>query len=89
MTEANSKGAYQYQIKICGHLSGRRARSFEGLEVTQMPDGHTMITGKEVDQSALFGILIRIRDLGIPLHSVNRIDPGNDEDKQQQIGVKK
>jgi hypothetical protein len=74
MSEASSKDTHHYEIEICGQLSGRRARMFEGWQVALTSDGHTTISGEEIDQSALFGILIRIRDLGIPLLSVKRTD---------------
>jgi hypothetical protein len=83
--ETRSKDNHDYEIKICCHLSGRRARMFEGLKVTQTPDGHTSISGKGIDQAALFGILIRIRDSGIPLLSVNRTDLQDDERNLKSI----
>ncbi len=71
MTDA---ALHPYRVKICGHLSGQRAKLFAGWEVTLMPDGHTILSSEAIDQAALFGILIRIRDSGMPLLSVNRID---------------
>lgn len=59
-----------YQICIKGHLDERRIRWFDGLEVAQLPDGKTLISGPVVDQSALHGLLNRIRDLGMELISV-------------------
>jgi 2-polyprenyl-3-methyl-5-hydroxy-6-metoxy-1,4-benzoquinol methylase len=59
-----------YQICIKGHLDERWMRRFEGLEVTPLPDGKTIISGPIMDQAALHGILSRIRDLGIELISV-------------------
>jgi hypothetical protein len=61
-----------YVIRIGAHLSEARAGLFGNMEMTLLSDGHTLISGPIIDQSALFGILIRIRDLGIPLISVNR-----------------
>jgi len=60
-----------YQICIEGKLDERWLRWFEGLEVTSSSDDETVISG-EFDQSALHGILNRIRDLGITLISVQR-----------------
>ena len=49
---------------------------FEGLAITtDMPD-QTLIAGPVTDQAALHGLLAKIRDLGLPLLSVRRIDPG-------------
>jgi hypothetical protein len=65
-----------YQIRIKGHLSRRREDWFEGLTVTLEEDGNTLLTGPVIDQAALHGILKRVRDLGMPLLSVNSIRPG-------------
>jgi len=63
----------KYQIIIEGHLDERWLRWFEGLDVTPLPEGETLISG-EMDQAALHGILNRIRDLGMELISVQRKD---------------
>ena len=65
-----SKENHGYRIKVRGHLSGRLARAFEELELTLSPDGCTFISGPDVDQSALFGLLNRIRDCGLTLVEV-------------------
>ena len=70
-----SKENHGYRIKVRGHLSGRLARAFEELELTLSPDGCTFISGPDVDQSALFGLLIRIRDLGLTLVEVVDLGP--------------
>jgi 2-polyprenyl-3-methyl-5-hydroxy-6-metoxy-1,4-benzoquinol methylase len=59
-----------YQIHIKGHLDERRMRWFEGLDVAQLPNGKTIISGPVMDQAALHGLLNRIRDLGMELISV-------------------
>jgi hypothetical protein len=61
-----------YQIRIEGELDERWLRRFEGLAVTTYPDGETEISGVMIDQSALYGVLNRIRDLGLVLISVRR-----------------
>ncbi len=63
--------ATHYQIYLEGKLDKRWLRWFEGLNVTSSPDDQTIING-EFDQSALHGLFNRIRDLGIPLISVQR-----------------
>ena len=60
-----------YQIRIEGHLDEHWLRWFEGLEVSRLPEGQTIIRG-EMDQAALHGILNRIRDLNLELISVQR-----------------
>ena len=63
-----------YQIRIQGHLSQRWTDWFAGLTITLEEDGKTLLSGPVVDQSALHGILKKIRDLGMPLLSVNSVD---------------
>ncbi len=65
-----------YQIRIKGHLGRQWADRFDGLSITLENNGDTLLTGSVVDQAALHGILRRIRDLGIPLLSVNSVEPG-------------
>jgi hypothetical protein len=64
-----------YEIRIKGHLDNRRAAWFEGLTVTREENGCTLLSGR-VDQAALFGLLRKVRDLGLPLLSLTRVDPG-------------
>lgn len=64
-----------YRITIKGHLDSEWSDWFDGLTITLMENGETILTGPIVDQSALHGVLIKIRDLGLPLLSLTRIDP--------------
>jgi len=68
-----------YQIRLKGHLSHKWTEWFEGLTITLEEDGNTLITGPVVDQSALFGLLKKVRDLGMPLVSVNRVKPSQSD----------
>jgi len=68
-----------YQIRIKGHLSDQWTYWFEGLTITLEEDGDMLLTGPVPDQAALFGLLRRVRDLGMQLISVNRVDTGNQE----------
>jgi len=63
-----------YQIRIQGHLGRQWMDWFEGLTITLEEDGDTLLTGPVVDQAALFGLLKRVRDLGMPLLAVNRVE---------------
>lgn len=63
-----------YTIKIKGHLGQQWMNWFEELTITLEEDGNTLLSGPIADQSALHGILKKIRDLGMPLLSVNSID---------------
>jgi hypothetical protein len=65
-----------YQIRVSGHLGCRWADWFEGLTITREENGDTLLTGPVVDQAALHGLLRRVRDLGLPLLSVVRLQPG-------------
>ncbi len=63
-----------YQIRIKGLLSHQWKEWFEGLIITSDADGNTLLTGTLIDQAALHGILKKVRDLGMPLLSVNILD---------------
>lgn len=65
----------RYEIRLRGHLDPRWAAQFEGLSLTQEPDGTTVLVGEVVDQAALHGLLRRVRDLGLPLVSVLDVEP--------------
>ena len=59
-----------YHIRIAGHLSSHWSDWFEGMAITQEDSGETLLAGSVVDQAALYGVLRKVRDLGIPLLSV-------------------
>jgi hypothetical protein len=67
--------AGSYEIRLRGHLDARWAAWFDGLALTQDSDGSSIIRGPVVDQAALHGLLQKVRDIGLPLVSVVRIDP--------------
>ncbi len=64
-----------YQIRIKGHLGCQWTDWFGGLTITPEEDGDTLLTGPVIDQSALYGLLKKVRDLGMPLLSVNHVEP--------------
>jgi hypothetical protein len=64
-----------YQIKVKGQLDLCWSEWFDRLTITYGPDGDTLLTGPVVDQPALFGLLLKIRDLNLTLLSLNRIEP--------------
>ncbi len=74
-TISTADEAGRYEIRLKGRLDSRWAAWFDGLTVTQQNDGTTVIHGLVVDQSALHGLLTKVRDIGIPLISVTRIAP--------------
>ncbi len=61
-----------YEITIQGHLSQPLAAVFDEMEVCCQQDGNTHIIGELTDQAALYGLLMRLRDMGMTLISVNR-----------------
>jgi hypothetical protein len=63
-----------YEIKLKGHLSKSWAEWFDDFVFTHETDGTTTLSGEIVDQSALYGLLKKIRDLGLPLISVNQLE---------------
>ena len=66
-----------YEIRVQGVLDDRWSAWFDGLRVSSDQAGHTTIAGPVPDQAALHGLLAKVRDLGLPLLSVRRMDPGH------------
>ncbi len=65
-----------YRICIQGHLRDEWSAWFDGMTITREPDGTTSLTGLIPDQPALYGVLLRARDLGLTLVSVQRLEAG-------------
>ena len=66
-----------YQITVKGHLDPRWSEWFDGLAISHEPTGDTILSGPVVDQPALFGLLLKIRDLNLTLLALNRLEPGS------------
>jgi hypothetical protein len=64
-------GAGQYEIAVKGQLAPRWATWFDGFTLTPAADGTTVLAGFIVDQAALFAVLRRLADLGLPLLSIS------------------
>ena len=73
---ARDKDVKSYQIRLQGHLHAQWSDWFDGLTMTLEDNGETLLTGPVADQAELHGLLRKVRDLGIPLLSVNCMDPG-------------
>ena len=73
--ESEYVGQEVYQIVVKGHLDSEWSEWFDGLTITLLDNGKTILSGPIVDQTALHGVLIKIRDLGLPLLSLVRIEP--------------
>ena len=74
--------AVVYQIRLKGELGRQWTNWFDGLTITQEETGDTLLTGPVIDQTALHGVLKKVRDLGMPLVSViqvrcNETDPNH------------
>ena len=74
-----------YRITIKGHLDPEWSDWFDGLTITLAGDGETILTGPLIDQSALHGVLIKIRDLGLPLLSLTRIEAGRENESNPLV----
>ncbi len=72
-TSTGHHGPGLYEIRLQGHLDHRWTAWFDGLSISNESDGSTVIRGEVVDQSALHGLLQKVRDIGLPLVSVTRI----------------
>ncbi len=65
-----------YEIRLKGHLGPQWTDWFGDVTLTLEANGETLLTCPVVDQAALHGVLRKVRDLSMPLLSVNRVEPG-------------
>ena len=77
-----------YEIRLQGRLDQRWSAWFDGLTLVAGADGTTTLRGPVVDQSALHGLLQRLRDLGLPLISVTQVEPDTEDPHDSTIGDK-
>jgi hypothetical protein len=69
-----------YQVRVKGILDAQWSDWFDGFAVIPLDGGETLLAGRVADQAALHGLLVKIRDLGLPLLSLNRVEASPDED---------
>ena len=81
-TRRDSNPPEIYQIVLQGHLRSQWSDWFDGFTFTLDERGQTILVGPVTDQAALHGLLKKIRDLGLPLISINRLYP--DEESTDQ-----
>ncbi len=74
-----------YQIRIKGHLGAGWPEWFGSLTITLQDNGDTLLTGPVVDQAALHGLLKKVRDLGMPLLSVMRVECGEADTPNRSV----
>lgn len=72
---SSKTGSTWYEIRLQGRLDPRWSDWFDGLTLTAGADGSTTLRGPVVDQAALYGVLQRLHDLGLPLISIAQVDP--------------
>jgi hypothetical protein len=78
-----------YQIRIKGHLGREWTDWFGGLTITLEDNGDTLLTGPVVDQAALYGLLKKVRDVGMPLLSVSEVQFNENHRYHSKKGEKK
>lgn len=74
-----------YQIRIEGHLDDQWTDWFGGLTITLEENGNMLLTGPVVDQAMLHGLLKKVRDLGLPLVSVNRVEINQSDVSENEL----
>ena len=75
-----------YKISIKGHLDTKWSERFDGLQITHKKDGTSTLYGSLPDQTALHGILRKIRDLNLQLISVKQVElDANDETQTKPV----
>ena len=67
-----------YEIRVQGDLSRDWSAWFDDLSITPLPHGETLLSGSVPDQPALHGLLARVRDLGLTLLTVTRVEEDKD-----------
>ncbi len=68
-----------YQIRVSGQLDPQWADWFGGMTIVCEAQDETVLTGPVADQAVLFGLLARVRDLGLTLLAVNRVEEGDED----------
>ena len=76
--EKDSAPPIVYQIRLRGHLGPQWKEWLGGMEIVLEDNGDTLLTGPVADQASLHGVLKKVRDLGMPLLSVNCVEPGQE-----------
>jgi len=87
MSETHALPEYHDEFGLCeillkGHLNDRWADWFGGVTIRLEDNGNTLLTCLVIDQAALHGLLKKVRDLGMPLLSVNFVNPGQAETQE-------
>jgi hypothetical protein len=79
MPERREPAAPHYAIRVKGHLDTSWTAWFDGLTITNVAQGEAVLSGPIADQAALYGVLAKVRDLGLPLLAVSRVESNHDD----------
>ena len=71
----------QCQIRVKGHLNTEWSSWFDDLAVIHEAHGETVLAGTLTDDAALYGVLMKIRDIGLPLLALQRDIPQKEEEQ--------
>jgi hypothetical protein len=82
--EQNIEQPVIYQIRIAGHVNPQWTGWFGGMNITLLAEGDTLLTGLVADQAALYGLLRKVRNLGMSLLSVNRVEEPQNQKRNEQ-----
>ena len=63
----------EYHIRLKGHLADHWSAWFDNMTISNEANGEAILRGPLPDQAALHGVLIKIRDLGLPLLAVRTV----------------
>ena len=74
-----------YEIRLKGHLDNRWADWMGDITLTLEENGNTLLSCQVIDQAALHGLLKRVRDLGMPLLSVNFVNPREEKTEEAKF----
>lgn len=72
-----------YEIRVKGHVDQHWSNWFEGLTMSYDQDGSTLLRGPLADEAALHGVLLKVRDLALPLLAVQQVAASTEEQDQQ------
>jgi hypothetical protein len=85
MMDTPTSNPQYYEIRLKGHLETRWVKWFDGLAIRLDENGNTLLSGLVVDQAALHGLLKKVRDLGLPLLSVNPVQINRTNSKKGEM----
>jgi hypothetical protein len=71
-----------FEIRVKGHLDQHWSAWFDGFAISYDAEDNTLLRGPLIDEAALYGVLIKVRDLGVPLLAVNRVTVDSSKDEQ-------